>query len=642
MKDSTNERPFGAVMQWIGIALFVFTCISGYFPSAVNWGMHFWGFLPSFVVLVLAALYLLALVPKVQTDVMGFFGRTGHRIQGLTPPRRWGVWCGAAVFAGILFWVLRQGTHFLGDGYLLLRTLPLAAQSGDIPASFPTAPLTGFLAVQTYRLFLALGAAEPALLSWQSLSMVSGILALPIGWSLAGLLWSDVRERISAFLLLVFSGSAMLFFGYVETYPPAFTGLLLYVMMAMGVQQGKRPLVLATLAFVLMCLLHVGMVILIPSLAYLFVRQVRAHGWRSLIVPPVAGAGLLVVAMFILSYSPSRLFATFVRDGASFVPLSAPDPWGAAFSLFSLWHLADLINVFLLVSPLSIVLVGGFLAAAFLPARFRPADAVFWIMLAVPSLLWLFLNNFELGLSRDWDLASPFVYVVALAGVVSWSVLVGPSEARRRGLVIMTLLTLVQTAGWVAVNSSVGSSVLRFESLLDFRFQSQRAVAIALEELGGYRRGRNDFQGAAEAYSQCVVLDSTNARRWMLLAGAAASAGNTAAARSAYERAVRLHVGDPDAYLNLGILLFNEGDVKGGIRMVQDAVARDTTNVVSTFALGRMYQDGARDPEAALAWFARTLQLDSGHAEARARSVECLHSLTTQGSGPQGNHRSTP
>jgi cytochrome c-type biogenesis protein CcmH/NrfG len=128
----------------------------------------------------------------------------------------------------------------------------------------------------------------------------------------------------------------------------------------------------------------------------------------------------------------------------------------------------------------------------------------------------------------------------------------------------------------------------------------------------------------------------------MLLANAATLAGNTSAARSAYDRATRLHTDDPEAYLNLGILLYNEGDVNGGIRMVQNAIARDTMNVLSAFTLGRMYQDGAQDPEAALAWFTRTLNLDSGHTEARGRSAECLQSLTKKGPGPHGNHRSAP
>ncbi len=630
MKDLTNDRPFDRVIGWTGIALFVFVCISGLYPSAVNWGAHFWGFLPRPLVFLLAALFIVSLLTPTQTYLMNLLGKIApHSRRKPTPFRRVLLGAGILAIAG-LFWVLRERTYFLGDGYLLLRSLPLAALSGDVPASFPTAPLTGYLAVQAYRFFQSVGAAEPALAALQSLSLAGGLLALPLAWNLAGLLWDDVRERIPAVLVILFGGSAMLFFGHVETYALVFTGLLAYIGAALGVQRGSRTLLSASVVFALLCLLHVGMIVLAPSLAYLFVREKRAHGWRTLLVPAFLSAGVFVLGLVLVGYPIPRLLATFVRDGTSFLSVSAADPWGEAYTLFSPWHLVDLINIFLLISPLSLVLVGGFLASSMLPARYRQADAIFWIVLAGPALLWLFLNNFELGLSRDWDLAAPFVLVAALAGIVSWSILVGPSTVRVRGLVVMACLTLLQTAAWVGVNASVRSSLLRFESLLDFRFQSQRAAAIALEEIGGYRRGRNDLEGAASAYAQCVVLDSTNARRWMLLANAAASAGDNQAARSAYQRAIDLGTDDPDAYLNLGILRYNAGDVSGGIRLVEDAFTRDSARVLIPFTIARMYQDGAKDPAAALPWFARTLLLDSTHAEAKARKAGCMQGLSLQ------------
>jgi len=627
MKETAHERPFDRVIGWTGIALFVFVCLSGFFPSAVNWGAHFWGFLPSSLVLVLAVLFVLALLPATQTYLV-------NRLENIAAPRgrsrasvRWPSLVAAALATVALCWLLRERTHFLGDGYLVLRTLPLAAQSGDIPAHFPTAPLISFLAVQAYRLAQALGAVDPSLLAWQSLSVAGGVLALPSAWILAGLLWDDMRERIPGSLLIIGGGSSMLFFGHVETYPLAFAVLLAYAATLFGAHRGKYPVVVPATVFALLCLLHVGMIVLAPSLAYLFVRHGRAYGWHTLLVPLCISGGVFVLGLTVVGYTFPQLVATFIRDGSSFLPLSGADPWGEPYALFSLWHLIDIINVFLLVSPLSLVLVGGFLASVMLPARYRHPDAAFWILLAGPALLWIVLNNFELGMSRDWDLAAPFVFVVALAGIVSWSVLVGPSSSRVRGLVVMACLTMLQTAAWVGVNASVSGALLRFQSLLDFRFQSQRAAAIALEEIGGYRRDRNDHEGAADAYAQCVVLDSTNARRWLLLANAAVTAGNTGSARLAYERAVALHTDDADAYLNLGILRYNAGDVREGIHLVLEAFSRDSTRALIPFTLARMEQDGAQDPAAALPWLSRTLILDSTHAEARTRQAECLRRL---------------
>ncbi|MCC6398380.1 MAG: hypothetical protein IT282_15305 [Bacteroidetes bacterium] len=520
------------------------------------------------------------------------------------------------------FWFFQQATHFLGDGYLVLRTLRVAAETGDIPASFPTAPLIGLLAAHLLRLLHHAGAGDPALLAWQTLSMGSGILAIPLFWNLAGHLWTDSRERALGTTLLLFSGSLMLFFAYVETYPLAFAGCIAYVGAALGVLRGRASLWLASTLFSVLVFLHVGMILFAPSLLYLFVKHLRVRGWSPVLRASLSILGVSVAVLIVVGYAPNGLVATFTRDGASYLPLRFTDAWGSAYALFSLWHFVDLINAFLLILPFSLVLVGGFLTSAFLPARFRHADAAFWMYLAGPAILWLFFNNFELGLSRDWDLAAPFVFVIALAGVVSWSELLGPGQARMRGLLIMAVLTGVQTAGWVAVNASTEMSLRRFESLLDFRFQSERAVAIALEEVGGYRRDRGDFEGAADAYAQCVVLDSMNARRWTLLANAAAMSGNPIA-QTSYEKAIALGSEDAEVYLNLGILRYRSGDVREGIRFAREAAARDTLNATIAYTLGRMYEDGARDSLSALPWFLRAVELDSALGDAYKRATEC-------------------
>jgi tetratricopeptide (TPR) repeat protein len=548
------------------------------------------------------------------------------------------LWTAVCLSAAACFWFFRQATHFLGDGYLVLRTLAVAAETGDIPASFPTAPLTGLLAVNVLRLLHHAGAGDPALLAWQLLSIGSGILAIPMFWYLAGHLWTDTRERMLGTALLLFSGSLMLFFAYVETYPLAFAVCIAYVGAALGVQRGRASLWLASTLFSLLVFLHVGMSIFTPSLLYLFVKHLRAQGWSPVLRSSLSILVVSAAALTVVGYAPNGLVATFTRDGTSFLPLHFTDAWGSAYALFSLWHFVDLMNVFLLILPFSLVLVGGFAASAFLPARFRHADAAFWMFLAGPALLWLFFNNFELGLSRDWDLAAAFVFVIALAGVVSWSELMGPGQARMRGLLIMVILTGVQTVGWVAVNASTERSLRRFEAVLDFRFQSERAVAIALEEVGGYRRSQNDFEGAADAYAQCVVLDSMNARRWTLLANAATMSGNPIA-QSSYERAIALGSEDPEVYLNLGILRFLSGEVREGIRLAQDAAERDSLNATIAYTLGRMYEDGVRDTLSALPWFLRAVELDSTLVDAHKRATECSWGSASSKELPRGAGR---
>ncbi len=606
-----------------GLALLVFVGLAGAFPSAVNWGGHFWGFLPLPVPVVLGALMALALLPSVQDRLLAALGRLVASFSAQTRARTIVLWTVVLAGAALVFWTFRQRTFFLGDGYLVQRTLPVAVSSGDIPASFPTAPLTGYLAAHLFSILRSVGAADPARDAWQTLSVLSGLIAVPSVWWLAGSLTADGKERLALTILIIGGGATMLFFGYIETYAPAYAVMLATIAAAQEAYRGDRSVMLVSLLFVILVFLHVGMVILGPMLLFVYAGTIRSKGWRALAMPIAGGTLVVAIILLLLWYSPQGIVATFLRDGTSFLPLTKADGWNESYTLFSLWHWVDLLNLHLLVSPYAIVLAGGLFAGAFVPARYRQPGMFFWIALATPALLWLFLNNFELGMSRDWDLAAPFAATIGLGGLASWLGMMGPSETRTRGVVVMAMVTLVQTVGWVGVNAGVNSSLMRFDSLLDFRSIPPRAMAIACEEVGDYRRARGDARGAVAAFAQSAALDSTNARRWTVLANAEAMTGDLPGARLAYERAIRLGSADPEVHMNLGVMLFRQGDIDGALGRLQEAAAMDSTDPDVTFTLGEMLVEGKGDLRGALPWFERTLRLDPGYRHARAYADRC-------------------
>jgi len=603
------------------LALGVLILLAALEPSAANWGVHVLGFVSPGVAAGIVLLLIASSLPPVQKSIAAMLTRSAEALGAKPRAFRRVLLAGCLCAAAGLFWAARQHAFFLGDGFLVIRTLGVLDRTGDIPASFPTAPLSGMAAWQLMHLLQWLHAGRAALTAWQAASVLSGLVTVGAVWKLSGMLWTDPVERSAGALLAGFSGAAQLMFGYVETYPAAYAILWVYLVAALRVERGETHLAVANVLFVILCLLHVGMLILLPSLMVLWFSAWRRKGWHQLLVAALPAAVTAILLLWWLGYGPSRLLATILRDGAHYLPLFSADGWNDPYTLFSLWHAADIMNLFLHLAPFSLFMAGAYVVSSVLPWSARPKEDTLWYALGFPAGIWLCVNSFELGLSRDWDLAAPFGVLVVVGALVIWHRVTAPGTGRQRVMVLMALFTAALTSGWVALNMDAERSFTRFGSLQDSRFWSRSALANANEELGSYLRDCGRTEEAAEAFARSVTLDSTNARRWVQLAGTIAQAGDAAAALRAYERAIALGTTDPMARLNAAILTYQLGRTTEGIAMVRDCVMRDTASAAAAMTLGTMLlQDGSMDAEA-LQWLDRAVQLDPGLEEAGRRAA---------------------
>jgi hypothetical protein len=627
MTASTKNRAEGRRTIWLltgtALALAVLVVLAGLQPSAVNWGVHLLGFLSPAGIAIVVVLLLLSLLPSVQTFIISRIERWSAVLEGWSRGRRRALSVVLLCCAGVLFWFARQRTYLLGDGFLVIRTLGVLQQTGDVPGSFPTAPLAAMVAWQVLRVLEAVRVDHAAMLAWQFLSIAAGLVSLAAIWRLCGLLWSEMVERIAGFVLLGAAGGAQLLFGYVETYPAAYAALWVYVVVAVQVLRGEARISIATLLFMVLCFFHLGMAILLPSLLYLWVRTIRQDGWRAL-APALAPAVILLpVMLWLLHYEPSRLLATAVRDGAHMLPLTGADVRTDPYTLFSIWHIADVMNLFLMLAPFSLLMMGAFFVSIGLPRSGRPDESGLWYALGFPAALWLCLNSFELGMSRDWDLAAPFGMMVVAGALAVWHHVTEPGAGRQRAMILMALFTAALTGGWITINADTEHSRVRFERLLDPRLLPGSALADAYEELGGFYRERQQLNEAAESFARCVVLDSTNARRWTQLGGTLANGGKATMALRAYERAMALGTKDPFAYLNAGIVHYQIGHAAEGMALVRKSLDIDSACAPAALTLGTLLmQDGLHDTEA-LTWLERAAELEPSSAETQHRVAAC-------------------
>jgi tetratricopeptide (TPR) repeat protein len=240
-----------------------------------------------------------------------------------------------------------------------------------------------------------------ARLAIQIVSIVSGVATIAV------VLWSARKLGCSLFsswllaLGLLSSGVSLLFFGYIETYPPLIFALTLACMSGVLAAENKLNRLWSIACLLVAIALHPFAVALIPAVFYLQFRTTLS--WkklmsRSLLIRLVLLAMLAVTTVAIVvtianqSYQIRFMFVQPVADQFTV----------ERYTLFSLSHLADIANLLLMLLPglllFLVVAVDGW-RSILKHISFR------FLGLAIAgSLVVVFVFDPRLGMLRDWDL----------------------------------------------------------------------------------------------------------------------------------------------------------------------------------------------------------------------------------------------
>ncbi len=305
-----------------------------------------------------------------------------ERVMQFTRWRRYSavIWLSLSVVAGVFFWYYRvMGS--LGDAFSYL------VMAGSHIWFKLSQPLSTALLAGSYAVFGKLG--------WPARLLVAcGLLA----------------------------GGVTLFFGYLETTVMAIAVAALYLYFGYRVIQGA-PLAPAALTLGITLALHGQMVYLLPS--YLILSWIAYHrGPRKLvalgsllvILPPV------LIVLFALTHPALSVAgfgdATGGGDNRMFVPLFKVESSMEYYTLFSFNYWTELINLALRATPL----IGILLVPAAIGwwSRKNEWAAWFWMSIIGGGLSFVMLWNPDLGMPHDWDLFTPPLMLVIIAGVFLW------------------------------------------------------------------------------------------------------------------------------------------------------------------------------------------------------------------------------
>ena len=178
--------------------------------------------------------------------------------------------------SGLLFWFARTTTHFLGDGYLILRYMS-EIKSGvtTIANCYMHEPLVGFLIFHLERILSIYGIDNSIELTYRVLSIFSGMVFLVLVWHLTKYISRDYFNRVLTLLFLFATGTSQLFFGYVENYPLTVVGIVSFLMASIVYFRKDISIVFPVTVFSFLLVIHFGAIIFLPAMIPLLWKNIK-------------------------------------------------------------------------------------------------------------------------------------------------------------------------------------------------------------------------------------------------------------------------------------------------------------------------------------------------------------------------------
>ena len=382
------------------------------------------------------------------------------------------------IIAGVLLLsivLFPMKTFFYGDGNNIVPEVYKLGQqesySSEILNNIRSAPIAGaaivFIARSTPWILHTVGLSMPetSTFPFHILSVVLAIIATLALW------WIPSKERRLLLLMIVLGNAGtLLFFGYVEFYTPVYVCTLIYLLLALRALDGGSVWP-AVMAFFAACGAHYSTIALLPSLLYLLIHSSRSGPprWISSKILILGCAVILVVGISV--YLISGLWK---QDGRIVIPAITMTSGAGdqSYTLLSLAHLSDLLQLPLLLAPASLfylllrrIWLRKTDGAGSPPVQFLGLALFFYSVFLV-------FANAGFGWARDWDLAAPLGLFLSF---LSFHLVVRDYPDRRGPVNALALLSMIAVFPWIVGNVSTESSTRRFEDIVELDSESMYA-----------------------------------------------------------------------------------------------------------------------------------------------------------------------
>jgi len=456
---------FLAGIRWWGLIVLTLHLAAVSLPQEIAWSVWPYTFLPPWLGWVLALLAAALIIPAVSQMVWRGLSWLWH----IWPAKN--VWQGwfvlAALLSGALFWWARLRHLRWGDSYML--SVALSYPDLDLRVVYNwQAPLTVFLHQRLWQFVADPWLGWPVENVYATTSIICGMVFVYILLTFMARLGRSVLESAVLVGLMATTGSIQLFFGYVENYTIVSLGLLVTMFLGWYALRGEIAPLWPVLGLSITNAFHpstvflwLGMLVLVWLCWKRTYVSLTTALWQT-ILPPLLVGGAVFVLMESGGHGVSYLLGVDRPgggDGIWFVPLFETTTEWQRYTMFSVAHLLDWLNVQFLISPFALPLIFLTLLTAY---RFRVTlfdqqqDKDYAVFLGVTATCYVLLTwlwNPDYGFQKDWDLFAPSAFVATLlAGYLLVRVL-PDREKLKEGSLFIVAVALLHALSWIFTNT---------------------------------------------------------------------------------------------------------------------------------------------------------------------------------------------
>lgn len=473
-KASDNFTLLRAAMMFSAV-LVAIESVASIWYSPIWWGINIMHFLPPPWLILYILLSLAAIIAGRSTVFdralaggASLFDRRPVILVGAT----------IALFVGAAY-LLRVGAPLLGDSFVLINNYRYTFD-GSHRLNITREPLALIY-------FYLVGCVLPSD-TFRALrdvflhgEILLGIAVIIMNFFLVREFVQDAGKRFLLFLFLLVLPSMQLFWGYIEIYSVVVFSLTLFLLVALRYWNGKTSFPPVCAVYYLLFATHIVAVILLPAMAWLGYQEWKRNRLKHIFI----GIGL-VLLLFGASYAALGGHLNYVlpeENNTHYLsPFPVNDGW-QAYTLFSGAHFIEFTNQILLVAPFLAFFIGAILMLDKRVFIASPRN-IFLSLAALFPLLFLFIAKFDLGMSNDWDVTAPWILLAQLA--ITAMFLQVSRAGPGRSFVFIIAITLLHSAHWFGLNSTVEPAIDREKSLFETGFFSPQATYLATMHLTGY------------------------------------------------------------------------------------------------------------------------------------------------------------